>query len=278
MTRPVRTAIIPVAGKGTRMLPATRAVPKELLPVLDRPLIDFAIDEALDAGIERLVFVNHPMKEAIRRHVVAEMPVSGTGDVPDLIFASQSVQLGLGHAVLAAREFVLPGPVAVILPDDLIVNDCGALRQMIEAYGRTAPGHLVATMPVPMHDVTRYGILNITRDRSPLLIADNVVEKPTPDAAPSQAAVVGRYVLDTAVFDALAVVGPGANGEIQLTDAIGATAGAVGLAGYLFEGERFDCGSKEGLLAATLFRARNDPAYQDILAETETVGPVASAA
>ena len=278
MTRQVRTAIIPVAGKGTRMLPATRAVPKELLPVLDRPLIDFAIDEAIDAGIERLVFVNHPKKKAINRHVAAELPASTADNAPEVIFASQPVQLGLGHAVLAAREFVLPGPVAVILPDDLIVGDRGALRQMIGAYAQSAPGHLVATMPVPMLDVMRYGILSVTRKCSPLLFADNVVEKPAPDAAPSRAAIVGRYVLDSAVFDALAAVGPGANGEIQLTDAIGATAGAVGLAGYLFEGIRFDCGSKAGLLAATIFRARHDPAYRDIVSVIEPLPTVANAA
>ena len=125
MTRQVRTAIIPVAGKGTRMLPATRAVPKELLPVLDRPLIDFAVDEARDAGIERLVFVNHPEKEAIRRHIVEDLPYSPDGDAIEVIFASQPVQLGLGHAVLVARDYVLPGPIAVILPDDLIFSERG---------------------------------------------------------------------------------------------------------------------------------------------------------
>ncbi len=278
MTRQVRTAIIPVAGKGTRMLPATRAVPKELLPVLDRPLIDFAIDEAKEAGIERLVFVSHPEKEAIRRHVVADLPISADGQALDVIFALQPVQLGLGHAVLVARDFVLPGPVAVILPDDLILGESGTLGQMFAAYDQNATGHLVATMPVPIQDVSRYGILNVTRKCLPLLFADAVVEKPGPDDAPSQSAVVGRYVLDPAIFDALAVVGPGANNEIQLTDAISATAGDVGLAGYVFEGTRFDCGSKDGLLAATFFRARHDPAYRHILASSAPVQSAASAA
>ena len=278
MSRQVRTAIIPVAGKGTRMLPATRAVPKELLPVLDRPLIDFTIDEAKDAGIERLIFVSHPEKEAIRRHIVCDLPNSSDGEAIDVIFALQPVQLGLGHAVLEARDYVLPGPVAVILPDDLIFSERGALSQMIAAYDRTEPGHLVATMPVPLHEVTRYGILDVTQNCAPLLLAKNVVEKPAPDAAPSQAAVVGRYVLDTKVFDALAALGPGANGEIQLTDAIAATAGSVGLAGFMFEGVRFDCGSKDGLLAATLFRARLDPTYQEILADFDLMQSVASAA
>lgn len=278
MTRQVRTAIIPVAGKGTRMLPATRAVPKELLPVLDRPLIDFAIDEAIDAGIERLVIVNHPEKEAIRRHVIADPPVSGNGKILEVMFASQPVQCGLGHAVLTARDFVLPGPVAVILPDDLIVSDRAVLGQMIAAYSRITPGHLVATMPVPLNEVSRYGILQVTQNCSPLLLADNVVEKPSADTAPSRSAIVGRYVLDVAVFDALAEIAPGANDEIQLTDAIAATAGAVGLAGYLFEGARFDCGSKEGLLAATLFRARHDPVYQNILADPDPIQTVPNAA
>ena len=278
MTRQVRTAIIPVAGKGTRMLPATRAVPKELLPVLDRPLIDFAIDEAIEAGIERLVFVTHPEKEAIRRHVVADMPFSADGGAIEVIFAIQSVQLGLGHAVLVARDYVLPGPVAVLLPDDLILGNRGTLGQMIAAYDSAGFGHLVATMPVPLNEVARYGILDVIETRERMLLAKSVVEKPAPDTAPSQAAVVGRYVLDPGVFDALCALGPGANGEIQLTDAIAATAQAVGLAGFMFEGVRFDCGSKDGFLAATLFRARRDPAYQEILADSDLIQPVASAA
>ncbi|MGI9390415.1 MAG: UTP--glucose-1-phosphate uridylyltransferase [Boseongicola sp.] len=278
MTRHVRTAIIPVAGKGTRMLPATRAVPKELLPILDRPMIDFAIDEAINAGVERLVIVTHPEKEAIRRHVFADPPISEEGELLDIVFASQSVQCGLGHAVLSARDFVLPGPIAVILPDDLIVGERAVLEQMIAAYGQTEPGHLVATMSVPLHEVSRYGILEVTQKCSPLLLADNVVEKPSVDTAPSNSAIVGRYVLNAEIFEALAEIAPGANNEIQLTDAISATAGAVGLAGYLFEGVRFDCGSKEGLLAATLFRAQRDPAYQDILADPITIQTIPDAA
>ncbi|MGI9355061.1 MAG: UTP--glucose-1-phosphate uridylyltransferase [Rhizobiaceae bacterium] len=278
MTRQVRTAIIPVAGKGTRMLPATRAVPKELLPVLDRPMIDFAIDEAINAGVERLVIVNHPEKEAIRRHVFADPPVTDDGKLFDVVFASQPVQRGLGHAVLSARDFVLPGPIAVILPDDLIVGNRAVLTQMIAAYDQTRQGHLVATMSVPLHEVSRYGILKVTQNCSPLLLADNVVEKPSVDTAPSSSAIVGRYVLNAEIFDALEKIAPGANDEIQLTEAISATAGAVGLAGYLFEGVRFDCGSKEGLLAATLFRAQHDPAYQDILTGQNPIQTVPNAA
>ena len=278
MTRDVRTAIFPVAGKGSRMMPATRAVPKELLPVLDRPLIDFAIDEARDAGIERLVIVSHPEKEAIARHIKADLPKAKNGEPLDVVFASQPEQLGLGHAVLSARDHVLPGPVAVILPDDLIIGAHSTVGAMIAAYRQTGIGHIVATMPVPIKEVSRYGILNVTQNSSPLLIADNVVEKPTRDAAPSRAAVVGRYVLDAAVFDALSVTAPGANGEIQLTDAIDATAREVGLAGFMFDGLRFDCGSKCGLLAATLFRARNDPACQEVLADTDAKLRVATAA
>jgi len=133
-------------------------------------------------------------------------------------------------------------------------------------------------MPVPLHEVVRYGILDVIRTCGPMLLAKGVVEKPAPDKAPSQAAVVGRYVLDGAVFDALCGLGPGANGEIQLTDAIAATAQTVGLAGFMFEGVRFDCGSKDGFLAATLFRARRDPAYQEILADSDLIPAVASAA
>ncbi|NKX46278.1 UTP--glucose-1-phosphate uridylyltransferase [Roseicyclus persicicus] len=282
MTTPVRTAIFPVAGLGTRFLPATKATPKELLPVIDTPLIQYAIDEARAAGVERMIFVSHPSKAAIERHVMddaalrAELQARGKTAVAealeeaalcpradDVVFTMQHEPLGLGHAVLCARDHVLPGPVAVILPDDLIL-DAPALPEMIDAY---AGGHMVATMTVPRAEVSKYGILSATGTAGRVVAASGMVEKPAPEAAPSREAVVGRYVLDASIFDALATQTPGAGGEIQLTDAIARGAGAVGLSGYRFSGLRFDCGSKAGMLRATLHLAAQDPDYAEVLAE-----------
>jgi UTP--glucose-1-phosphate uridylyltransferase len=286
MTAQVRTAIFPVAGLGTRFLPATKATPKELLPVIDTPLIQYAIDEAREAGVERMVFVSHPSKAAIERHVMddadlrAELRARGKAALAeelaetalcpvedDVVFTMQDEPLGLGHAVLCARDHVLPGPVAVILPDDLILGRPGALSEMIAAYGRGDRGHLVATMTVPRDETKKYGILSVTGREGPLLLADGMVEKPEPSDAPSCEAVVGRYILDPAIFEALATQTPGAGGEIQLTDAIARGAETIGMAGFRFSGRRFDCGSKAGMLSATLHLAAQDPDYADVLAE-----------
>ncbi|MCU4651706.1 UTP--glucose-1-phosphate uridylyltransferase [Roseibacterium sp. SDUM158016] len=288
MTSDVRTAIFPVAGLGTRFLPATKVTPKELLPVIDTPLIQYAIDEARAAGIERMVFVSHPSKAAIERHVMddrdlrATLRARGKSKVAaelaetalcpvddDVRFVMQHEPLGLGHAVNCARDDVLPGPVAVLLPDDLILGKPGALTEMVSAYGRTDAGHLVAAMTVAPEETSKYGILSVTRRAGQLLEADGMVEKPAPEAAPSREAVVGRYVLDASIFDALDGQAPGAGGEIQLTDAISEGASRVGLAGFRFSGRRFDCGSKTGMLAATLHLARQDPEYAAVLAELD---------
>ncbi|MEM9970630.1 MAG: sugar phosphate nucleotidyltransferase [Pseudomonadota bacterium] len=253
-----RTAIFPVAGRGTRMRPATLAVPKELLPVVDTPLIDFAIDEAIEAGCERLVFVTHPDKDAIRQHVLARHEHRA-----DIHFVNQPRALGLGHAVYCARGASLPGPVAVLLPDDVILGPKGCLSEMVAV---NAPrGHRIATMPVIRAHVSRYGILSARHTVGPLIPANGIVEKPAPEEAPSTLAVVGRYILDADIFDALAATPPGAGGEIQLTDAIAATSRSVGLNGVMFTGRRFDCGCKEGLLEATMARAALDPAYAHIV-------------
>ena len=281
----VRTAIFPVAGLGTRFLPATKATPKELLPVLDTPLIQYAIDEARDAGIERMIFVSHPSKSAIERHVMDDvrlrnqLKARGKSELAsslqdaalsapedDVVFTMQDQPLGLGHAVLCARDHVLPGPVAVILPDDLILGQ-GCIGEMIEAYAQVGSGHLVATMPVAAEETDKYGILSVTAQDGSVLKADGMVEKPKPEDAPSQDAVVGRYVLDPSIFDVLARQAPGAGNEIQLTDAINSGAGTVGLSGLRFSGERFDCGAKAGMLRAILHIASQDPEYFDVLDE-----------
>ncbi len=286
MKQKIRTAIFPVAGLGTRFLPATKATPKELLPVIDTPLIQYAIDEARDAGIERLVFVSHPSKTAIERHVMddavlrRELKERGKGALArelaqtalcpvedDVVFTMQEEQLGLGHAVLCARDHVLPGPVAVLLPDDLILGGQGCLSEMAEAYARSEAGHMVATMTVAPEDTRKYGILSVTGQSGALLSADGMVEKPEPEVAPSREAVVGRYVLDPSIFAALETQGTGAGGEIQLTDAIARSTGATGLCGLRFSGTRFDCGSKAGMLRAILHLASSDPEYADVLQE-----------
>ena len=296
-TPTVRTAIFPVAGLGSRFLPATKATPKELLPVIDTPLIQYAIDEAKAAGIERMVFVSHPSKAAIERHVMddaalrAELRARGKTRLAaelaetalrapedDVVFTLQDEPLGLGHAVLCARDHVLPGPVAVILPDDLILGDPGCLTEMIGAYARAGAGHLVATMEVPRAETGKYGILDPETVEGRLCRARGMVEKPAPEHAPSRQAVVGRYILDASIFDDLARQSPGAGGEIQLTDAIAKGVGRVGLAGFAFSGTRFDCGSKAGMLRATLHLASQDPEYSGVLGEFGLAARIAPAA
>ena len=290
MSKAIRTAIFPVAGLGTRFLPATKATPKELLPVLDTPLIQYAIDEARDAGVERLIFVSHPTKSAIERHVMddkrlrAELTARGKEEIAeelretalcpiddDVVFTMQPKPLGLGHAVLCAKDHVLPGPVAVILPDDLILGK-GCLSEMAEAYAKADAGHLVATMQVPRPETKKYGVLSVKSTDGNIVTASGMVEKPDPENAPSCDAVVGRYVLDAAIFEALSRQAPGAGGEIQLTDAIATDAARIGLAGFRFSGTRFDCGSKAGMLRATLHLAAQDPELAAVLDEITGAG------
>ncbi|WP_439522059.1 UTP--glucose-1-phosphate uridylyltransferase [Marivita sp.] len=286
MTRHVRTAIFPVAGLGTRFLPATKATPKELLPVLDTPLIQYAVDEARHAGIERMIFVSHPSKAAIERHVMEdarltrELRARGKENAAealseaalcpiedDVRFVMQNEPKGLGHAVGCAKDHVLPGPVAVILPDDLILGPVGCLTEMVKAYEAGKAGHLVATMEVSEDRVHRYGVLSVTGKDGPIVLADGMVEKPKAEDAPSRQAVVGRYILDASIFEALETQTSGAGGEIQLTDAIARGATSLGLGGFQFSGTRFDCGSKAGMLEATLELAMEDPDCLAVLKE-----------
>lgn len=282
----VRTAIFPVAGLGTRFLPATKATPKELLPVIDTPLIQFAINEAREAGIERMIFVSHPSKAAIERHVRHDADLSRTlrgrgknsiarkleaaaldEGTHEVIFVMQDQPLGLGHAVNCAAEHALPGAVAVILPDDLILGETGCIAEMVKAYRDCPAGHMVASMEVAPEEVSSYGILAPTRRDGPLTMANGMVEKPKLSDAPSRQAVVGRYILDGSIFRDLSALKPGAGGEYQLTDAIAAGIDRIGLAGFAFSGRRFDCGSKQGMLSAMLYVANQDPDYADVLTE-----------
>ncbi len=280
MTSPVRTVIFPVAGLGTRFLPATKATPKELLPVLDTPLIQYAINEARAAKIERMIFVSHESKPAIERHVMddvrlrheledrgkpklakdlKEAALDPQSD--DVIFTNQAEPKGLGHAILCARKYALDGPVAIILPDDLILG-APCISEMIDAYDG---GHMVAAMTVEKHEVSKYGVLDVIGQAGRITRAKGMVEKPAPDSAPSRKAVIGRYVLDEDIFDALETQAPGAGGEIQLTDAIAKGAGDRPIAGFRFAGTRFDCGSKSGMLEATLYLAAQDPELANLL-------------
>jgi UTP--glucose-1-phosphate uridylyltransferase len=281
----VRTAIFPVAGLGTRFMPATKGTPKELLPVIDTPLIQYAIDEAREAEVSRMIFVSHPSKAAIEHYVrddaqlrtklthhgkpeLAHQLQEAALDTHEceVIFVNQPEPRGLGDAVACAQPHLLGGPVAIILPDDLILGAPGCLREMVYAYDRSKAGHLIAVMEVPRTLTGQYGILSVTSQEGRFVLADEIVEKPAPASAPSQMAVVGRYVLDPDIFDALAHQGPGVGGEVQLTDAISKSGKKIGIAGFRFSGRRFDCGSKQGMLAATLFLAQKDPAYGEVLA------------
>jgi len=272
---PVRTAVIPAAGLGTRMLPAAKAVPKEMLPVVDRPLIDFAVAEARGAGIERIVVVTGQGGSAILDHFDAapdlENALSAVGKtdalnaiVPDpertgdIVAVRQPRSLGLGHAVWCASRVVRDEAFAVLLPDDLILGSEPCLAELLAVRDRLG-GNVVSVEEVSDDAASRYGILDVTADDGRVAAANGVVEKPAPEDAPSRLGVVGRYVLEPAVLDRLAEQTAGAVGEIQLTDAIAQTLPGIPLHGTRFGGERFDCGTKAGFVEASLAVAMNHP-------------------
>lgn len=272
----VRKAVFPVAGMGTRLLPATKSVPKELVTLIDRPIIQYAVDEARAAGIEEFIFVSAAGKGALEDYfdtaAQLEQSLAAKGKtaileklqmtrLPEgsLQILRQDRPRGLGHAVRVARRLIGDEPFAVLLPDDVIRAGRSALGQMVEAHAETG-GHMLATMDVARAETSKYGILDVIGDRGRLAEARGLVEKPRPDLAPSCRAVVGRYILSPSVFDRLDDIGPGAGGELQLTDAINADAGTVPIHGFRFDGERYDCGSQEGYVSATVAYAMADPA------------------
>ncbi|MGR3271493.1 UTP--glucose-1-phosphate uridylyltransferase [Thalassococcus profundi] len=277
----IRTAVFPVAGMGTRFLPATKSIPKEMLPLVDRPLIQYAVDEARAAGIEQFIFVTAAGKGALEDYfdtaAALEQRLAAAGKTSalsaleqtrmlegTLSFLRQNAPLGLGHAVKLARRLVGNEPFAVLLPDDVIRGPQGALAQMVAAHAKTR-GHMVATMDVPRAETSSYGILDVARTAGRLTTARGLVEKPQPNLAPSTSAVVGRYILEPSIFARLSDLGPGAGGEVQLTDAINADVQAVGVTGYRFQGERFDCGSVAGFVQATIAFALDRPDLQGAL-------------
>jgi UTP--glucose-1-phosphate uridylyltransferase len=264
----IRKAVFPVAGLGTRMLPATKAVPKEMLPVVDRPLIQYAFEEARAAGIEEFIFVTGRGKSVIEDHFdrayELDDVLSRKGKLAELEAASawlpapgalaytrQPDALGLGHAVWCARHLVGDEPFAVILVDDLILGAKPCLAQMVEAFAETR-GNLVAVEEVPSDQTDRYGILDPAGDDDWLIRIKGLVEKPAPAEAPSRLAVIGRYVLLAEVFAHLSEQRKGAGGEIQLTDAMAKMIGRAPFHGVRFAGRRFDCGSKLGYLEAII--------------------------
>ncbi|MDA7964017.1 UTP--glucose-1-phosphate uridylyltransferase GalU [Ruegeria sp.] len=282
MTRKVTKAIFPVAGLGTRFLPATKSVPKEIMTLVDRPLVQYAIDEARAAGIKEFIFVTSRGKSALEdyfdHNLVLEQALEAKGK-DDLLktlnatnmesgaiaYIRQHKALGLGHAVWCARRLIGDEPFAVMLPDDVIAADKPCLQQMIEAYEETG-GNMVAAMEVPAEKTSSYGILDVGDNAGTVTRARGMVEKPEPDEAPSNLAVIGRYILGPSVLYNLNQMKQGSGGEIQLTDAIAEDIGnGVPVFGYKFDGQRFDCGSKSGFLQATVaFALARDDLRDDL--------------
>jgi UTP--glucose-1-phosphate uridylyltransferase len=268
MMRTVRKAVFPVAGMGTRFLPATKASPKEMLPIVDKPLIQYAVEEAVAAGITDMIFITGRNKRAIEDHfdkayeLETELQLRNKNGLLDIvrntvpshvscIFLRQAEALGLGHAVLMARPVVNDEPFAVILADDLIAGSPPVMQQMAELYAQHHCS-ILGVQRVPRAETARYGIVSGTEQRDGLLRMRGIVEKPKPEKAPSDLAVVGRYILTPRIFHHLANIQAGAGGEIQLTDGIAALLADEAVYAYPFKGTRYDCGSKLGYLQATV--------------------------
>ncbi len=265
----VKTVVFPVAGRGTRFLPVTKASPKEMLPVVDKPLIQYAVDEALSAGADTLVFITGSSKRAIEDHfdsnaeLEAVLQAQGKQDLLDTlrgilpswascVYIRQSAPLGLGHAVLCARPVVGDAPFMVHLADDLIDATVPCLKQMVDVFA-TYGGSVLGVHNVPKQDTDKYGIVTLERKIAPRVgKISHIVEKPRPENAATTLAVVGRYVLSGSIFDDLAKIGQGAGGEIQLTDGIAQLMQREPVYAFEFEGKRYDCGSKLGYLQATV--------------------------
>ncbi len=269
MKKQVRKAVFPVGGLGTRFLPATKALPKEMLPVVDKPLIQYAVEEAAASGIEEFIFVTGRGKHAIEDHFDIPYELNqtlserGKTNIIDALgnwmprpgqiaYTRQMEPLGLGHAVWCARNYVGNEPFAVLLADDLVMSQEPCLKQMIDVF-EEAQGNVVAVMDVARDHTDRYGILEVKHDDGGKLVqVSGLVEKPKPEDAPSTLSVIGRYILQSEVFDHLDGQKIGAGGEIQLTDALAKMVGSQPFCGLRFEGKRFDCGDKVGFFEANI--------------------------
>ncbi len=277
----VRKAVLPAAGWGTRFLPATKAQPKEMLPLVDRPVIQYAVEEAVAAGIEQIIIVTSSQKRAIEdhfdrsfelEHLLEEKgeieklrQVRHITDLAQIAYIRQKEQLGLGHAVLMAKDLIGHEPFAVLLPDDVVIADRPCIGQLIHAY-QQHHGSVVAVMEVPPQDTHRYGVIGGepvggSSDGNRTYTVNQLVEKPEPGTAPSNLAVVGRYVLTPKIFDKLEQTQRGAGGEIQLTDAIHALMDEQSVFGYAFEGTRYDAGTTMGWLQASVELALARPEF-----------------
>ena len=290
----VRKAVFPAAGWGTRFLPATKAQPKEMLPLVDKPIIQYGVEEAVAAGIEQIIIVTSTHKGAIEDHfdlnyelekVLEEKgeieklrQVRAITDLAQLAYVRQKEQLGLGHAILMAKDLIGHEPFAVLLPDDVVVGDRPCIGQLIHVYEQTHAS-VVAVTEVPAEDVSRYGIVEAEVDESHLdggrlRRMTRIVEKPSPADAPSTLAVIGRYVLTPKIFDKLEQTQRGAGGEIQLTDAIEALMAEQSVYTYQFEGVRYDAGTTMGWLQATVDLALQRPDLaNDLRAHLRTLDP-----
>jgi len=266
--KPVKKAVFPVAGLGTRFLPATKAMPKEMLPINDRPLIQHVFEEAREAGIEEFIFVTGRGKEMLEEHFDYQPELEETleargkadmlarvrsSEMPagKLFLTRQPKPLGLGHAVWCAAKLVGDEPFAVLLPDDIVKHEQGCLAQMIEAYNEHG-GNVVAVKDVPVEETRKYGILDIDQDNGRTVSVKGLVEKPEPADAPSTLSIIGRYILQPDVFDHLSVFEKGAGNEIQLTDAMAKMIGSHAFHGLRFDGDHHDCGGRLGFIAANL--------------------------
>jgi UTP--glucose-1-phosphate uridylyltransferase len=267
--KPIKKAVFPVAGLGTRFLPATKAIPKELLPIVDRPLIQYAVDEAREAGIEQMIFVTGRGKSAIIEHfdIAYELEMTltergkslavldSTRATPgNIIAVRQQVPMGLGHAIWCARAIVGDEPFAIFLPDELMVaraRGTGCMKQMVDAYQEHG-GNLISVLEVPMEQVSSYGVIEPGAAQGAITEVRGLVEKPPVDKAPSNKILSGRYILQPEVMRVLETQGKGAGGEIQLTDAMAQMIGTQPFHAVTFDGQRYDCGNKVGFVEATL--------------------------
>ncbi|QDH12950.1 UTP--glucose-1-phosphate uridylyltransferase GalU [Formicincola oecophyllae] len=275
MVKPLRKAVLPVAGMGTRFLPATKAMPKEMLPVVDRPLIQYAIDEAREAGIEEFCLVTargkdnlidyfdvaYELEETLRRRgkqsalkALADSEI----EAGCMVAVRQQKPLGLGHAIWCARDFIGNDPFAILLPDDLVKGERGCLSQLVDVYNRTG-GNVVAVDEVPPAQTDRYGILDVGADNGREVEVKGLVEKPRPEDAPSNLSVIGRYILTADVLEPLSHLKKGVGGEVQLTDAMAELIGRQPFHGLRYEGVRYDCGNKLGFLEAQVALALERP-------------------
>lgn len=279
----IKTAVFPVAGFGTRMLPATKAIPKEMITLIDKPLIQYAVEEAIDAGIERIIFITGRTKKALEDHfdinVELNQQLLNAGktellqdmkrisEMVDIIYVRQKYMLGLGNAITCVADIVKNEPFAVILPDDIILSKEPVTKQLIECY-KKVERPVISLMPVAKNETSKYGIVEIKEKVDTRLSRlKDMVEKPASNP-PSNMAIIGRYILTPDVMSALTKIEKGQGGELQLTDALKYTAKYHDVYGYEFEGKRFDCGTKQGLLEATINFAYADEKLANTLKDT----------